>query len=193
MKTINILFRMTVLLSLVLGALAVTPTPTVFASTPDNDVTSKGVSPETHLNPDGTLKLGANFSGSFDIKNWDVQLDPALGPVFSPIATQDNWAAVGTGGGAFTSYVNSILVNGTDVYVGGGFRDLDGIPEADYIARWDGTQWNALSNNAAGNGALSGAPYTKTFIGRELYVGRFFNEQSPISYTHLTLTTICSV
>ncbi|MBK9208841.1 MAG: hypothetical protein IPL71_11305 [Anaerolineales bacterium] len=76
----NILLRFVVLLSLVLGALAVTPTQPALAATPAQTVTSKGVSPEAYLNPDGTLNLDKNFSGSFDIEGWDVQLDPAHGP-----------------------------------------------------------------------------------------------------------------
>ena len=171
MKSMNILLRVVVLLSLVLGALAATPTPTVFASTPGNETNDKGVSPEAHLNPDGTLNLDGNFSGSFDIKGWDVQLDPAYGPVFSPVAAQDNWAALGSAG-AFESAVNSVVVNGSDVYVGGGFRDLDSIPEADHIARWDGSQWNALSSNGSGNGALGGnGVNVMGFFNGNLYVG----------------------
>ncbi|MBK8620078.1 MAG: hypothetical protein IPN96_24000 [Anaerolineales bacterium] len=155
MKTMNTFLRLVVLLSLIAGVLAVTPAQPVFAATPAQTVTSKGLSPESYLNPDGTLNLDKNFSGSFDIEGWDVQLDPAHGPVFSPIAAEDNWSAVGSAG-AFAGVVYSVVVNGSDVYVGGAFRDLDSIPEADYVARWDGSQWNALSSNGAGDGALEG-------------------------------------
>ena len=40
------------------------------------------------------------------------------------------------------------------VYVGGHRQNMFGIPEADYIAKWNGTEWVALGNNGSGNGAL---------------------------------------
>jgi hypothetical protein len=42
-------------------------------------------------------------------------------------------------------------VSGSDVYVGGVFTDAGGNPNADRIARWDGSAWQALGgglNNA---------------------------------------------
>ncbi|MBK8821808.1 MAG: hypothetical protein IPN58_04130 [Anaerolineales bacterium] len=174
MKTMNTFLRLVVLLSLIAGVLAVTPAQPVFAATPAQTVTSKGLSPESYLNPDGTLNLDKNFSGSFDIEGWDVQLDPAHGPVFSPVSAQDDWSAVGSAG-AFEGAVYSVVVNGSDVYVGGAFRDLDSIPEADHIARWDGIQWNALSSNGSGNGALAGNQVdTLAFSNGILYIGGTF-------------------
>jgi hypothetical protein len=43
---------------------------------------------------------------------------------------------------------------GADLFVGGYFQNAAGIPEADLIARWDGTAWSALGSNGAGDGAL---------------------------------------
>ena len=182
MKSSNILIRTAILLSLVCGALTVKP-QTASAATPEMAANSKGVSPASHLNPDGTLKLDDNFSGSFDITNWDVQIDPARGPVFSPVAAQDNWEALGSAG-AFNFEVYSIVASGSDIYVGGAFSDLDSIPEADYVARWDGTQWHALSSNGSGDGALSGNQVNAmAFINGELYVGG----------TYLTINSIGNI
>lgn len=68
-----------------------------------------------------------------------------------------NWSALGSNGanGAFNYSVSVILVNGSDVYVGGGFTDVAGLSTADYLAKWDGANWNPLGNNGAGNGAIS--------------------------------------
>jgi hypothetical protein len=176
MKSVNNGLRLLILLSLILGSLAAVPTLTVSAAMSDTIAADKGTSPEAYLNPDGTLNLDKNFSGSFDIEGWDVQLDPAHGPVFSPVSAQDNWSAVGSAG-AFEQAVYSVIVNGSDVYVGGVFRDLDSIPEADHVARWDGTKWNALSSNGSGDGALVGNQVdTLAFSNGILYIGgTFFN------------------
>lgn len=161
-----------VLLAFMAGLLAVTPVTQASAS-----ADSKGISPEGMLNPDGTLKLGENFKGTLSLDGYNVQLDPALGPVFSPIASQDNWAAVGSGGGAFQDAVYTILVNGTDIYVGGVFKNAGGDPTADYIAKWNGSTWTALGHNGSGNGALSGGGGSVNALfmyGGNLYVGGSF-------------------
>ena len=132
MRTIYRTTNLFLAICLVISALAVLPTQPVRAAEPAEG--QELTSPAAYLNPNGTLKLDANFSGAFDIGGWDVQLDPVLGPVFSPLATQDNWDAVGAEGGAFNDDVSSIVVNGTDIYVGGWFNNLDSIPEADSIA-----------------------------------------------------------
>jgi hypothetical protein len=140
---------------------------------------SKGVSPEKLLNPNGTLKLDENFSGTLDLENWNVQLDSVLGPIFSPLAAQDNWAAVGTGGGPFNDGINEVAIMGTDVYVGGWFRDAGGVPEADHIAKWNGSQWVALSNGGNGQPALTSAVYDMLVIGSDLYVAGWFSTSDP--------------
>ena len=42
------------------------------------------------------------------------------------------------------SPVDAITVNGPDLYVGGLFTNAAGIENADYIARYDGTNWSSL-------------------------------------------------
>ncbi|MFM8794543.1 MAG: hypothetical protein ACKOFF_06620, partial [Acidimicrobiales bacterium] len=37
--------------------------------------------------------------------------------------------------------VMDVLVDGTDVYIGGCFRNWNWIDAADYIAKWDGSSW----------------------------------------------------
>lgn len=170
MKFINIFLRAVMLVCITAGALAVTPSQHAFASTPADEANHKGVSPEAYLNPDGTLNTGGNVDGSFDLDGWDVQLDPALGPVFSPLAATNQWDNVGAGGGAFKDGVNDVVVNGSDIYVGGWFTDAGGNPEADHIAKWDGAQWTSLSNNGSGDGALTSAVTEMLFVGSDLYV-----------------------
>lgn len=70
------------------------------------------------------------------------------------------WVALGSNGagnGALTAPLSVIAASGTELYVGGFFQDALGIPEADYILKWDGATWGAVGSNGAGDGALNGS------------------------------------
>ncbi|MFM7262853.1 MAG: hypothetical protein ACKO1X_03775, partial [Acidimicrobiales bacterium] len=56
--------------------------------------------------------------------------------------------------------VMDVLVDGTDVYIGGCFRNWNGIAAADYIAKWDGSSWSALGADGGGDGVLDGPVYS---------------------------------
>ncbi len=56
------------------------------------------------LNANGTLNLTKGKVGTVDVREWNVQLDPQRGPVFTPDApTASNWSALGNG-------VNGVVV-----------------------------------------------------------------------------------
>ncbi len=120
------------------------------------------------LNRDGTLDLSSGFSGSLDVANYYISLDPSLGPVFQPQATANTWEALGTG---LNATVRSIVISGTDVYVGGYFTDAGGDVNADYIAKWNGSAWSAL-----GTTPLNGCALSLTFWGGDLYAGGCFTD-----------------
>ena len=67
----------------------------------------------------------------------------------------------------------SIAIADTNVYVGGYFQDAGGNPEADYIARWDGCQWNALGNG------VNGAVFCIAISGEDVYIGGNFTQPFP--------------
>lgn len=50
-----------------------------------------------------------------------------------------------------------------DIYVGGSFTNAAGIADADYIARFDGTSWHALSGPSGGLSDGSGGGYNGVF------------------------------
>jgi trimeric autotransporter adhesin len=64
------------------------------------------------------------------------------------------WYAMGTGpsagGGAVDDYVRSLTSSGNDVYIGTDSVNVAGIPQADHLARWNGSAWSALGANSAG-------------------------------------------
>jgi hypothetical protein len=178
MKT-NKVVSIIALLALVFGAL--TPMPAQ-AKAAEPASSSKGISPEEILNSDGTLNLDGNFSGSLDLNGYSVAMDPVRGPVFGPKGSMEanapaigQWGALGGATNAFNNHVYGIAVSGTDIYVGGDFTDADGISAADYIAKWDGTQWSALGSNGAGEGALSYFVDTIAVSGSNVYVGGLFS------------------
>ncbi|MCB8943600.1 MAG: hypothetical protein H6658_07585 [Ardenticatenaceae bacterium] len=137
---------------LVLGLLVGTTHPPTAEAT-----TTPTLSPAGFLNADGSLDLDGQFSGSLDLSGYDVRLDSQRGPVFTAVQPNQltgSWDSLGGGGNAINEEVFAILVNGTDVYVGGFFENVDSIPEADRVAKWDGSHWSALGDNGAGEGAL---------------------------------------
>jgi hypothetical protein len=76
----------------------------------------------------------------------------------------------GTVGINSPAVVTTIALSGTDVLVGGFFSNAGGVPGANNIARWDGTQWHAVG----GANAISGLVYDIAISGTDVYVGGIF-------------------
>jgi hypothetical protein len=141
-------------------------------------------SPQGLLNPDGTLNLDGSFSGSLDLNGWEVQADSARGPVFSPapeglVAKQavlsSQWRTFGGGSAPVFNYrINAIAVSGTNVYLGGEFKNANGLAAADYIVKWNGSSWSALGSNGAGDGSLGDYVFDIAVSGTSVYVGGLF-------------------
>ncbi|MBI3748934.1 MAG: Ig-like domain-containing protein [Chloroflexi bacterium] len=103
-----------------------------------------------------------------------------------------SWSALGANvtndDGALNGGVRALAALGSDLYVGGGFGNVGadangngGIPQADLIAKWDGSTWSALGSNPAGtDGALNGGVVGMAVFGTDLYVGGFFNNVAGI-------------
>jgi hypothetical protein len=109
---------------------------------------NSGLPVEQLLNPDGSLDLDTGYRGNLDIDNYDITLDPLRGPLLRPLAAPSIWNALGAG---LNNMVLVIAISGSDVYVGGYFTDAGGNPNADYIAKWDGTAWSALGTTPFNN------------------------------------------
>ena len=64
------------------------------------------------------------------------------------------WHAMGTGigagGSAVDGFVRSLTSSGTNVYVGTDAVNVAGIPQADHVAKWNGSAWSAMGSDAAG-------------------------------------------
>jgi trimeric autotransporter adhesin len=64
------------------------------------------------------------------------------------------WHPRGAGAGACTcaldAYVRGLGSNGTDVYVGTEGSNVDGLAQADHVAKWSGSAWSAMGSNTGG-------------------------------------------
>jgi hypothetical protein len=63
--------------------------------------------------------------------------------------------------------VTALAVSGSDLYASGSFTNAGGIA-ANYIAKWNGTSWNALGSG------MNGTVWTLAVSSSELYAGGFF-------------------
>ena len=123
------------------------------------------------LLPNGCLNKDAYVGKyvSFDLSGWHTELDPVLGPVFTPAPPPlaAGWNALSSG---VDNAVYAMAVIGNDIYVGGSFIRLGVAGEfMNNIAKWDGTTWTRLGtglNNAVTCLAVSGS---------DLYVGGVFS------------------
>jgi hypothetical protein len=73
----------------------------------------------------------------------------------------------------FTGAVNTIGTFGGRLYVGGGFKTVNGMP-ANAIASFDGSSWSALGDGIAGSPTDSGTVQAMTYVNGDLYVGGHF-------------------
>src|SRR6185436_5741476 len=102
-----------------------------------------------------------------DVKNGATTLTAA-----DYIAKWDgaNWSALGSNGSGNGSlyaevpnaFVTSIVAGDADIYVAGNINVNNNgtvLTAADYVAKWDGTNWSALGSNGAGNGSLNNGIY----------------------------------
>ena len=133
------------------------------------------------LNPDGTIKLGAGVSGSFDPRGFRMIAEPGKPPRFVADATSaappshavssaspssGYWDDRCTVVGASDS-VSALAVQGGIVYAGGLFQCIGDVP-ASCIAKWDGTAWSALGSG------LNQTVLTLAISGPDLYAGGLF-------------------
>ena len=138
------------------------------------------------LNPAGYLDLKDKTSGSFDASGFRMVTGPGGEPRFLPC---QGHAESGRSGGEWDwdgrfwvagpdLYVRSLAVIGADLYVGGSFITITtgsgSSIKANYIAKWDGTQWSALGSG------MDASVVSLAVIGSVLYAGGYFTTSGGI-------------
>lgn len=116
----------------------------------------------------GSVHNYEGWSGKVDITGYYPVMEKEKGLIMLPVSLLNTgWNVMGTGMGP---NVICVTVSGTDVYVGGTFTNGGGVPNADYIARWDGSAWYALGNGL--NAAVSDIAVS----GNDVYAGGLFTD-----------------
>lgn len=105
------------------------------------------------LNPDGTINQQLLQNGSFNTAGYSISYLKNGEPVFnrpttSTVAGDENWAPdfaiPGTSG-----LVNTVYLDGSDLYAGGIFSKAGGIT-VNNIAKWNGNIWTAMGTGIGG-------------------------------------------
>jgi hypothetical protein len=114
----------------------------------------------------GTLYAGGGFSNLENIAAADNVAYLPSGGTWQPMG-----AGAGPCGCAVTSFVRGLTAVGTDAYVGTDANDVAGIPQADHVARWNGSEWSALgADSDGGNGWLPSTTSINALIGTATHV-----------------------
>jgi hypothetical protein len=158
MKLIRALLMLCILVASVVSATATAP-----------------ITLSADLPPEPTPGMPAGDLLAYDGRN--VRLDSHEGPIFSPQSQSGGWQNLGSGPQGLNGPVYAIAVSGTDVYVGGDFTNAGGVSGANYLARWDGSQWHAVG----GANAITDTVYAIAISGSNVYVGGVFENAGGMS------------
>lgn len=106
------------------------------------------------LNTDGTINRQLLQNGSFNTKGYSISYRENGEPVFNrpetnAVAGDENWAPdfaiPGTNG-----LINTVCLDGSDLYAGGIFSKAGGIT-VNNIAKWNGNIWTAMGTGIGGS------------------------------------------
>ena len=101
---------------------------------------------------------------------YPVRIDPTF--------TDANWVDIGGIVGAGGSVDAAVIDSSGNLYIGG-FFTVVGDVEANYIAKWDGTNWSALGSG------MSSYVYTLAVSGTNLYAGGYFTTAGGVPANHI--------
>ncbi len=133
------------------------------------------------INPDGSLQVPHNFSGSLDPKGWRLHLAPNGAPRFTPssgadpadTAWDDRFCLVSPNG-----VLSAIAVSGTDVYLAGAFTRIG--PDTVFnVIKWNGRSWSMIDTS------MDGWVFAISITGNDLYIGGSFTTVNGVSVNHV--------
>jgi hypothetical protein len=180
LKTLNVMKKLYTVLVLLMVSVSFVNAQTAFEQR----------SLEEALNPDGTLKRGAQ--GSFKVEGYTMRTGKNGEPIFEPQTqhtASGTWSSLGTGSSNGVSgiglvYVFALAVVGNEVYVGGFFTSAGGV-SANNVARFNTltNTWSSLGTGSS-NGVSGGIlPYVSALavVGDEVFVGGDFTSAGGVS------------
>ena len=128
-------------------------------------------------NPNETLSGTADyFQSLLDDGTHNIFFDKTDGKLKYTMAASGTPTFTDVGGVGLNDVVFALAVYQGELYVGGSFTDAGGNPNADYIARFDGTDWHSVGGVGLSNTVLALAVYQG-----ELYVGGNFTDAASIT------------
>jgi hypothetical protein len=117
----------------------------------------------------GALYVGGTFTDAGGVANADR----------IAIWNGSSWNAVSSSSSQISDGgVSAIAVSGGKVYAGGNFQNAGGKANADFLAVWDGTEWQPFCT--APGPAFNGNVTSLQIIGQTLYVGGEFHDGAGI-------------
>lgn len=106
----------------------------------------------------------AGIAQADHIARWDGSAWSAVG---SNSAGTNGWLPASAFIYAMTTYQSLVIAAGS-------FQNANGVATGDEIAYFDGTTWQPIGSNGAGNGPLNAAPNALAVTGGKLYAGGVF-------------------
>lgn len=91
----------------------------------------------------------------------------------------NGWSRLGNG--TIDGVVHAIVVDGSEVYVGGAFRSVDGI-DAGGLARWNGTDWETIGGPVAGGSATV---YDVAVFGSDVFIAGSFTSVNGVAANNI--------
>jgi len=125
----------------------------------------------------GTVNLALRFNGnSLYTGGFSSSAGQIATNTIVNIFDGTNWSSLGELTGSLAG-INDFAFLGTDLYVGGIFKEAGGVPAAG-LAKWDGTNWSGV-------GGFAGLVAALAADGTNLYVGGSFTNCGGIFITNL--------
>ena len=129
---------------------------------------------------------GKTLSAHFGVKDKQtlhiiVDDNDAEYPVrIDPTSTDSDWFSLGAAVPAPIGDINALVSDGAgNLYLGGSFSEISGIPNTAYIAKWDGSSWSTLDS------AMNATVTALAWDGNNLYAGGDFTTAGGASANHI--------
>ncbi|NMC64364.1 MAG: hypothetical protein GYA55_14465 [SAR324 cluster bacterium] len=114
-------------------------------------------------------------------------------PNINKVAKLDVMQWVGLGSfpkAAIEGEIHAMEFYQNELYIGGDFQNAGGIEAADYLARFDGANWNAVLQDSNSFTPINKTVRALMVVGEKLYIGGdFHTDQSSIGYEYNYLTS----